>query len=116
MPVLQHFVECRNKRLCQPETEDQLRPCHEQLRRQTLEETGDPLILQHAADDLKPALGIFKIPILYSSLDYIERRGNDKGCRGSSDRSYKILEPGSGVIISKFVKLLLGEGGTTEKL
>lgn len=66
---LKNLIKGRNERLRQPETEYQLRPRHEQLRRQSLEEAGDTLVLHHATHDPESRLGILKVAVLYPRLD-----------------------------------------------
>ena len=73
-PSLYNFIKCRYQRLCEPEAENQLRPRHQQLWCQPLEETCKPFILHHTPHNLEPTLGILKISILYPRLDHVQRR------------------------------------------
>jgi hypothetical protein len=70
---LHDLVEGWNQGLGQPEAEDKLRSSHEKLRRQALEEGRESLVLDHLGDNSEPALGVFKIAILYPCLDHVER-------------------------------------------
>lgn len=44
---LYNLTESGNQSLCQPEAEDQLGTCHQQLGGQTLEEAGGTLVFEH---------------------------------------------------------------------
>jgi len=106
----------RDQRLCQPETEHQLRPRHQQLRRQPLEETRDAFILHHRAHNLEPRLRVLEISILDTSFDDIEGSGDDEGGRSAGDGSDEVLEVGGGVVVGEVVEIFFGEGGAAEQL
>jgi len=73
-----NLTKRRDQRLCQPETKHQLRPRHQQLRRQPLEETREALVLHHRAHDLEPRLRVLEISVLDAGFDDIEGSGDDE--------------------------------------
>ena len=116
LPSLQHLVERRYQRLRQPETKNEFRPCHEQLRRQTLEEASESLILHHVTKDSETTLRVIKVSVLYPGFYDVERSGNDKRGGGASDGGNEVLAPGSGVVVFESVPPLLRGRGATEQL
>lgn len=70
-PCLHNLVECGYQRLGQPEREDELGTCHQELRCQALEERSETLILHHVGNDSEAALGVFEVPVLYPGLDNV---------------------------------------------
>jgi len=106
----------RDQRLCQPETEHQLRPRHQQLRRQTLEETRDAFLPHHRAHNLEPRLRVLEISVLDTGFDDVEGSGDDERSRSAGDGGDEVLEVGGGVVVGEVVEIFFGEGGTTEKL
>ena len=77
----------------QPEGEDELGSCHEQLGCQSLEEGSESLVLHHVGYDPEAALGVLKVPVLDTRLDDIERGRDDERCAGSGDGGDKVLRP-----------------------
>lgn len=114
--LLEHDVKCRNKGLSQPEREDELGAGHEKLRDKAFEEGRKSFVLRHVGEDAEAALGVVEVAVLNSGLNNIEGSGNDQRGRGTSDRSNKVLEPGSLVIILEVEKVFLGKSRATEKL
>ncbi len=112
---LYDLVESRYQRLRKPETENQLRPRHQQLRRQAFEETCESLLFRHPRDYLQAALWVIEIPILDPRLDNIQRRRHNKGRRSPSNRRDEILKPASLVIILQLEKILLRSSRSTKK-
>lgn len=102
-------IKCWNQGLRKPEGEHQLRASHQKLRNQTLEETRDTLILNHAANNLESALWVIEISVLDTSLDYIERSRDEERCGSTSNRRDEVLEPGRLVIIAKPEEVFLSE-------
>lgn len=86
------------------------------LGHQTLEKTGEAFISGHVGKNSETTLGVVKVSVLNSSLDDIERRGDDKRGRGTSNGSNKVLEPGGLVVVFQVEDVLLGECRTTEQL
>lgn len=113
---LHDLAKRRNQRLGQPEGEDELGPCHEQLGCEALEEGRDALVLHHARDDAHAALGVLKVPVLDARLDDIERRRHDERGRGTGNGGDKVLAPAGLVVVAELVEVLLGCGRTTEEL
>jgi hypothetical protein len=70
---LHYLAKRRNKCLRKPEGEDELGAGHEKLGRETLEERSETLILHHARYNSEAAFGVFKVPVLDTGLDDIER-------------------------------------------
>lgn len=105
-----------NQRLCQPEREGQLRPRHQQLRRQALEKRRDTLLPQHAADNRKAAPLDLKVLILYPGLDHVERRRHHQRRRRTADGCHKVLTPGRLVVVLELEEVLLGCGRAAEEL
>lgn len=101
------FIESWDQGLCQPETEDQLWARHQQLWRQSLEETRESFILHHTTHDLESAFGTFKVSVLYAGLYDVEGSGDEEGGRGAGDGGYEVLEPGGTVVVFEFVEILL---------
>jgi hypothetical protein len=64
--------------LGQPEGEDELGACHEQLGCQTLEEGRESFVLHHVGHDPEAALRVLKVPVLNTRLDDIERSRDDE--------------------------------------
>lgn len=123
MPISDLFSSCsnyltkrRDQRLCQPETEYQLRPSHQQFRRQTLEEARDAFVPHHRAYNLESRLWVLEIPILDTGFDDVEGSGDDERGRSADDGSDEVLEVGGSVVISKVVEIFFGEGGAAEEL
>ena len=114
-PFLYNRAKCRYQRLCEPKAKDQFRPRHQQLGRQTLEETRHPFILHHIPHNLKPTLGVLKIPILYPRLNHVQRRRHDQRGRRARDRGDEILQIAGGIVILEFVEVLLRGRGAAEE-
>ena len=112
---LHDLVESRDKRLRKPEGKRQLRPGHEQLRHQSLEERRKPLLPRHIPNDLDTRLLDFEVLILYPRLNHIQGRRHNKRRRRSHHRSHKILEPARLVVILQLKEILLRGRGTTEQ-
>lgn len=68
---LYHLVERRYQCLCQPEAEDQLRPSHQKLWRQPLEEAGEPFVPHHVPHDPETAFRVIEVSVLYPGFDDI---------------------------------------------
>lgn len=64
-----NLSKSRYECLRQPEAEYQLRPRHEQFRRETLEETRETLLPGHIRQDSETALRVLKVAVLYPRLD-----------------------------------------------
>lgn len=113
---LQHLVESRDKGLCKPETEDELGAGHEQLRSKTFEEGRKSLVLGHVRHNPESRLLGLEVAVLNTSLDDIERGGDDQRGRGTGDGGDEVLGPGGGVVVAQAVEVLLGCGTATEEL
>lgn len=113
---LYNLTESGNQSLCQPEAEDQLRACHQQLGGETLEEAGRALVLEHLGDNLEARLGVFEVAVLDTGLDNIEGSRHNQGCASTTDRGDEVLAPGSLVVIGQFVNFFLGESRSAEEL
>lgn len=98
--LLHDLVESGYQCLGQPEREHELGSRHQKLRCQALEERGRPFDLHHVGDDPEAALRIFKILVLYPSLDDIQGSRDDERCAGTSNRGNKVLAPGGRVVIA----------------
>lgn len=83
---------------------------------QALEETCKSLILHHASNNLETTFGVLKITILDSSLDHVQRSGNNQWCGRTSNRSNEVLEPGCFVVIIQTEEISLRESRSTKKL
>ena len=105
-----------NQRLSQPEAENKLGPGHEQLRCETLKETGQALIFHHVRHNAEARLWVLEIAVLDTSLDHIQGSRHDQRGTGTTDRCHKILRPGSRIIIPQVIDVFLGESGTTKQL
>lgn len=70
----------------------------------------------HLSDDPKPTLRVLEIPILYPSLDDVQRGRHDQGCAGSGDGGDEVLHPARFVVVLQFVEILFCKGGATEEL
>lgn len=108
--------KCRYQRLRQPEAEHELRAGHEKLGRQSFEETGDTLVLNHAADYPEPTLRVLEISVLDTGFDDIEGSRDDEGGRGTAYTRDEILQPTGFVVVLEGVNVLLGEGRSTKEL
>ena len=62
----------------------------------------------HIRYDTEAALGVFEIPVLYASLDDIQRSRHNEGCAGSGDGCHKVLHPRRGVVVGELVEIFLG--------
>lgn len=82
---LYNLAESGNQSLCQPEAEDQLGTCHQQLGGQTLEEAGRALVLKHRGDDLEARFGVLEVAVLDTGLDDIEGSGHDQRSASTAD-------------------------------
>ena len=83
---------------------------------QSLEETGETLVLGHVGQDSETTLRVLEVAVLNTGLDNIEgSRDNERG-GGTSNRSHEVLEPGGLVVILEVEEILLGESRTTEQL
>lgn len=111
-----NLTKRRDQRLCQPETEYQLRPSHQQFWCQALEEARDAFVLHHRAYNLKSRLRVLEISILDTGFDDIEGSGDDERSGGADDGSDEVLKVGGAVVIGEVVEVFFGEGGAAEKL
>ena len=116
LPSLQPLIKYRYQRLRQPKAKDQLRPRHEQFRRQALKEARKPLVLRHITQDSEAALWVVEISVLDPRFYDVEGSGDDEGGGGAGDGGDEVLAPGGGVVVFEFVPPLLGGCGTTEEL
>lgn len=90
--------------------------CPTYLGNQSLEEAGRALVLGHVGQDSEATLGVVKVAVLDSGLDDIERSGDDKRGRGTSNRGNEVLEPAGLVVVLEVEEVLLGKGRTTKQL
>ena len=81
----QHLIKGRNQRLRQPKAKHQLRPRHQQLGGQPLEETGRPFLPRHPAQDLEAGLGVLEVAVLDPGLDHVERGRDEQGGGRAAD-------------------------------
>lgn len=86
------------------------------LGHQSLEEGREALVLGHVGQNAEAGLGVVEVLVLDTGLDDIERSRDDERGRGTSNRSDKVLEPGSLVVVLELEHVLLGKGGTTKQL
>jgi len=93
LQILHDLAKCWNQCLRHPETEHKLWACHQQLRRQPLEETRDAFIFHHTRHNPETGFGVLEVAVLNSGLDDIKGCGNDQRCTGACDRSNKVLGP-----------------------
>ena len=112
---LYNFVECRYQRLRKPEAKHQLRPRHQQLGRQALEEAREPFLPRHTAHDPEPALRVIEIPILDPRLDHVQGRRHQQRGRRAGNGGDKVLQEAGGIVVVEFVEVLLGGGGAAEE-
>lgn len=111
---LHNLTERRNQRLSQPKRERQLRPRHQQLRRQALEETQHPLVPRHVGHDAPPALPDLEVAVLDARLDDVEGRGDEDGGAGARDGGAEVLGPGRAVVVLEVEEVLFRGGGASE--
>lgn len=86
------------------------------LGNESLEETGETFVAGHVGENAEAALGVLKVAVLDTSLDNIERGGDDERSRGTSNGGDKVLEPSGLIVILQVEEVLLGKGRTTEEL
>jgi len=113
---LYNLSESRNQSLSQPEAENQLGTGHQELRSQTLEETGGALDLQHVGNNTETGLGVLEVAVLDTGLDHVERGGHNQGGTGTGNGGNEVLAPGGLVVVLQAVDVLLGKSRSTEKL
>lgn len=73
-------------------------------------------MLSHVGKNPEAAFGVFKVPVLDTGLDDIERGGDDEGGRGTGNRGNEVLEPRGRVVILEGKEVFLGKGRATEEL
>lgn len=112
--VLHPHTHTRNQPT-QPEGEHQLGSRHQQLGGKSLEESRGTLVLNHFSDNLEPALGVLKVPVLDARLDDVQRGRNHQGRRGTGNRGNKVLSP-SGLAIVRNSQRLLSESAAPKEL
>lgn len=112
---LHDLVECGYQRLRKPERKRQLRPRHQQLRHQALEEGGRTFMSRHHSNNLDTRLLNFEVLVLYPGLDDIQRRRHNKRRRRSRRRGHKILAPGCLVVVFQLEEILLRGGRATKQ-
>lgn len=66
-------------------------------------------MLHHVLNNLEATFWVVKVLVLDTSLDNIERGGDEKRSRCSGNRSNKVLEPRSLVVILQTEEVTLGE-------
>lgn len=71
--ILNDLAKGGDQRLSQPEAENELGSGHQELGRQTLEETGDTLVLDHVRQNAEAGLGVLEVAVLDTGLDHIQR-------------------------------------------
>lgn len=116
MDLLNNRTESRNQSLCEPEAENELGASHEQFRSKALEEGCETLVFGHVGDDAETGLLGLEVLVLNTSLDNIERSGDDERGGGTADGGNEVLTPAGRVVIVQLVDILLGESRTTEEL
>lgn len=86
------------------------------LRNQPLEKAANPLVPHHTPHDLKPTLRVFKVSVLDSRLNHIQRSGNEQGSGSTGDGGHEVLHPGGFVVVREPVEVAFCEGGAAEEL
>ncbi len=86
------------------------------LRDQSLEETREAFILCHVRQNPESSLRVLKVSVLDTSLDNVQRGGDDKRRRGTGDGGDEVLEPRRLVVVAETEKVFLGKRRATEKL
>lgn len=112
---LHDLAESWDERLRKPETEDQLRPSHQHLWYQTLEERSGTLMLSHIRNDPEARLWVLEIAVLYPSLDDVQGCRNNQRRRRTHYRRDKVLAPRRLVVVFEMENLLLRPCATTEQ-
>ena len=116
MRRLYNLAKGRNQRLSQPEAENKLGSSHQQLRRQTLEESSGAFVLHHVGDNTEAGLGVLEVAVLNTGFNHVEGSGDDEGGAGTADGGDEVLGPRSFVVVLQTVDVFLGESRSTEKL
>lgn len=105
-----------NRVLRNSKREDKLRPNHQKLRSQTLEERPQPLIAHKLEDNTDPGLGRMKGPVLHPGFDDIQGlRHSDRSGR-TDTRSDRVLCPSGGLAFGGDAHHGLGSGVASEQL
>lgn len=113
--LLYDFIKRRYQRLREPEAKHQLRPRHEQLGREPLEEAREALLPHHAAHDPEPALRGLEVAVLDARLDDVQGRRHEQGGRRARDGGDEVLQEAGRVVVVESVQVLLGGGGAAEE-
>ena len=114
--ILYNLAKGGDQSLSQPEAEHELGSSHQQLRRQSLEEAGDTLILEHVGHDASPGFRVVEMTVLDTGLDHVQGSGDNERCASSANRCDEVLGPRGRVVVLQVVDVFLGESRTTEEL
>ena len=115
LAALHVLSEEGNQTLSDGKREDELGSDDQHLWRQTLEESTEAFVLDHVLDNSNAAYLGFKVGILDSGLDDIERSSYSDGSDRAADGGEEVLGPSGIAVVLEAKDVFLGESGSSEE-